>query len=111
RSTAAGSASAATTPCRSSFGCYRWPRRPAWLWSAADGFLLDQLRAGQKARIAAIAADGSPGPPLLEMGLLEGALRRVGGLAPLGDPMEIRLRDYRLSLRRREAACITVNID
>jgi ferrous iron transport protein A len=45
---------------------------------------------------------------LLEMGLLEGETVEVVGFAPLGDPMEIRLRDYRLSLRRREAACITV---
>ena len=32
----------------------------------------------------------------------------VVGFAPLGDPMEIRLRDYRLSLRRREAARVLV---
>ena len=45
---------------------------------------------------------------LLEMGLLEGEEIEVLGFAPLGDPMEIRLRDYRLSLRRSEAARITV---
>jgi ferrous iron transport protein A len=42
------------------------------------------------------------------MGLLEGEEVEVVGLAPFGDPMEIRLRDYRLSLRRREAARVLV---
>jgi ferrous iron transport protein A len=44
------------------------------------------------------------------MGLLEGEPVEVLGFAPLGDPMEIRLRDYRLSLRRAEAACVTVEV-
>jgi Fe2+ transport system protein FeoA len=69
---------------------------------------LDQLQAGQQARIEAIQTDGALGQRLLEMGLLEGEVIEVVGFAPLGDPMEIRLRDYRLSLRRKEAACISV---
>jgi ferrous iron transport protein A len=44
------------------------------------------------------------------MGLLEGEEIEVVGFAPLGDPIEIRLRDYRLSLRRSEAARIGVRI-
>jgi len=40
------------------------------------------------------------------MGLLEGEEIEVLGIAPLGDPVEIRVRDFRLSLRRREAATI-----
>ena len=47
---------------------------------------------------------------LLEMGLLEGDEIEVVGFAPLGDPMEVRLRDYRLSLRRSEAAHIAVTL-
>jgi ferrous iron transport protein A len=45
---------------------------------------------------------------LLEMGLIEGEELEVLGFAPLGDPMEIRLGDYRLSLRRNEAARVLV---
>jgi len=45
---------------------------------------------------------------LLEMGLIEGAEVEVLGFAPLGGPVEIRLGDYRLSLRRTEAARIAV---
>lgn len=71
---------------------------------------LDQLQAGQQARIESVSANGALGQRLLEMGLLEGETVEVIGFAPLGDPMEIRLGDYRLSLRRREAASITVSL-
>jgi ferrous iron transport protein A len=76
------------------------------------GFMpsLDQLRAGQRARIDAVEGDDALGQRLLEMGLLEGDEVEVVGFAPLGDPMEIRLRDYRLSLRRTEAARILVSV-
>ena len=69
---------------------------------------LDQLRAGQRARIAAVEGTDSLVQRLMEMGLLEGEEVEVLGFAPLGDPMEIRLRDYRLSLRRAEAARVAV---
>ena len=69
---------------------------------------LDQLQTGQKARVEAVGGDDAIVQRLLEMGLLEGEEIEVLGFAPLGDPMEIRLRDYRLSLRRSEAARVTV---
>ncbi|HLN28458.1 MAG TPA: ferrous iron transport protein A [Gemmataceae bacterium] len=71
---------------------------------------LDQLQTGQCASIESV--DGSDGivQRLLEMGLLEGEEITVLGFAPLGDPMEIRLRDYRLSLRRSEAARVGVRV-
>lgn len=70
---------------------------------------LDQLRVGQRAQVTGIAGTDLVVQRLLEMGLLEGEEVEVLGFAPLGDPMEIRLRDYRLSLRRAEAARVTVN--
>jgi ferrous iron transport protein A len=45
---------------------------------------------------------------LLEMGILEGEPVRILGYAPLGDPMEIRLRDFQLSLRLSEAKRVIV---
>jgi ferrous iron transport protein A len=69
---------------------------------------LDQLQRGQRGTVTSIAGDDAIGQRLLEMGLLEGEEIEVLGFAPLGDPMEIRLRDYRLSLRRSEAARITI---
>ena len=69
---------------------------------------LDQLHAGQRARIEAVQGSDALFQRLLEMGLLEGEEIEVLAFAPLGDPIEIRLGDYRLSLRRAEAARILV---
>ena len=45
---------------------------------------------------------------LLEMGIIEGEPIRVLGFALFGDPMEIRLRDYQLSLRLQDAKRVLV---
>jgi ferrous iron transport protein A len=66
------------------------------------------MHSGERACIEALHGDDALAQRLLEMGLLEGEEVEVIGFAPLGDPMEIRLGDYRLSLRRREAARIQV---
>ena len=71
---------------------------------------LDQLRPGQRGRVAAIQGEDALVQRLLEMGLLEGQELEVLSLAPLGDPLEIRLGDYRLSLRRREAARVQIHL-
>ena len=71
---------------------------------------LDQLQEGQHARIDSFVGDDMVLQRLMEMGLLEDEEIEVVGFAPLGDPMEIRLRDYRLSLRQSEAARIRVTI-
>jgi ferrous iron transport protein A len=71
---------------------------------------LDQLLVGQRARIKSLAGDDFVMQRLMEMGLLEEEEVEVIGFAPLGDPMEIRLRDYRLSLRRAEAARVSVTL-
>ncbi len=69
---------------------------------------IDQLRPGPRGRILRIDAGDSLGQRLMEMGLLDGEEIEVIGFAPLGDPMEVRLGDSRLSLRRVEAARIEV---
>jgi len=71
---------------------------------------LDQLRVGQRARVEEIHGEDGIVHRLLEMGLLEGEEIQVLALAPLGDPIEIHLRDYRLSLRRTEATRVAVRI-
>jgi ferrous iron transport protein A len=71
---------------------------------------LDQLQRGQRACVDALEGSDAVVQRLLEMGLLEGEEIEVLGFAPLGDPIEIRLRDYRLSLRRSEAARIRVTL-
>lgn len=69
---------------------------------------LDQLRLGQRGRITALQGGDALVQRLMEMGLLENEEVEVVGLAPLGDPLEIRLGDYRLSLRRSEAARVQI---
>ncbi len=69
---------------------------------------LDELTAGQRGRVEEVLGDDALVQRLMEMGLMEGEEVEVVGFAPLGDPMEIRLRDYRLSLRRNEAARVRV---
>jgi ferrous iron transport protein A len=70
---------------------------------------LDQLRPGQKARVLALLGDAALVQRLMELGVIEEEELEVVGFAPLGDPMEIRLGNSRLSLRRREAAGIEVH--
>jgi Fe2+ transport system protein FeoA len=70
--------------------------------------LLDEFRPGQRVRVVAVGGPDALVQRLLEMGLLEDQEVEIVGYAPLGDPIEIRLGDYRLSLRRSEAARVEV---
>jgi ferrous iron transport protein A len=69
---------------------------------------LDSLAEGQRARIVAIHGDDALAMRLMEMGLLEEEQVVLVGFAPLGDPLEIEIRGYRLSLRTREAQRVEV---
>lgn len=55
-----------------------------------------------------VAGEGALRQRILDMGLTKGAEVTVRKVAPLGDPLEITVRGYELSLRKREAACIVV---
>lgn len=69
---------------------------------------LDQIPIGSSVRVAAVAAADAVGLRLLEMGVTPGVTVRIVAAAPLGDPLEVELRGYRLSLRRSEAARVAV---
>ena len=71
---------------------------------------LDQLRPGQQATILSLSGEPGLVQRLYEFGLIEGELIEVLALAPLGDPIEIRLGNSRLSLRKAEAAGIGVQL-
>jgi Fe2+ transport system protein FeoA len=70
---------------------------------------LADLPLGQHAKIASIDTERRLSRRLMEMGLLPGTPVRVVRVAPLGDPIELRVRNYSLSLRRTEAANIAVS--
>jgi ferrous iron transport protein A len=69
---------------------------------------LDRLRAGAPARVLAVKGTGAVARRLMEMGVVPGAPVRVVKAAPLGDPLEVRVRNYHLALRRSEAQTISV---
>jgi ferrous iron transport protein A len=69
---------------------------------------LDQLTVGARGRVHAIVGDDALAIRLMEMGLTPGVEVAVVGTALLGDPLELELRNYRLSVRRTEAARVQV---
>ena len=69
---------------------------------------LKELKPGQSARIEAVGGEGALRQHLLDMGVLPGAEATMIKLAPLGDPMEIRIHGYELTLRLADAALIGV---
>lgn len=69
---------------------------------------LSQLLPGMSATVVQLQAKGAIRQRLLEMGFIRGATLKIEKLAPLGDPMELVLKGYHLSLRRDEGACILV---
>lgn len=69
---------------------------------------LSDLLPGEEARVVRVGAQGAIRQRLIEMGFVRGAHLRLERLAPLGDPMELVIKGYHLSLRREEGACITV---
>lgn len=70
--------------------------------------MLDRLSPGQGGMVAAVGGEGVILQRLLEMGIAEGEPIEVLTRAPLGDPIEIRVRGFELSLRKKEAALIAV---
>lgn len=70
---------------------------------------LANLDVGRMAQVVDVLGDDSLAVRLMEMGITEGEAVKIVGLAPMGDPMEIEIRGYRLSLRKAEAERITVN--
>lgn len=64
---------------------------------------LDQLNIGDKMMIKNLSKDSTVRRRLLDMGLTPGTALEVTGKAPFGDPIEILVRGYKLSLRKSEA--------
>lgn len=71
---------------------------------------LSKLAPGEKGRVTALGAIGPMKRRLMDMGLLPGAEVRVEKVAPLGDPIEVRVRSYLLSLRKKEAEGVVVEV-
>jgi ferrous iron transport protein A len=69
---------------------------------------LAELKPGQAGRITQIGALGALKRRLMDMGVVVGEEVTIEKVAPLGDPVEIRIKSYNLSLRKKEANEIQV---
>ncbi len=71
---------------------------------------LDQLRPGQQGEVIALAGEPGLVQRFYEIGLMEGERVELLAIAPLGDPIEIRVGNTRLSLRKHEAAGVSIQL-
>ena len=71
---------------------------------------LDKLPLGQEAVITAVGGEGALRCRLLDMGLIPKTKVRIEKIDPLGDPLELRVRGYSLSLRKEDAGKIEVEV-
>lgn len=72
---------------------------------------LSQMSVGQRGRIAEVEGTDDLSLRLMEMGLTPGVSIRILGTAPLGDPLELEVRGYRLSVRKSEASRVLVKLE
>jgi ferrous iron transport protein A len=71
---------------------------------------LAMLKPGEQGRITTIGVVGPLKRRLMDMGVLVGEEVKVEKVAPLGDPIEVRIKNYSLSLRKKEAEGIAVEV-
>ena len=69
---------------------------------------LDQIKKGHTVKVTQINGSGALKRRIMDMGITKGSLITVCKLAPLGDPMELIVRGYSLSLRKADAKLIEV---
>ena len=70
---------------------------------------LNELKIGQCARITSVGGEGALRQHFLDMGVIPGAEVTLVKLAPMGDPMELQIHGYELTLRVADAGEITIN--
>ncbi len=68
--------------------------------------LLSEFTVGEHGTITAVHGEGRVRRRLFDMGVTPGAEVTMRKKAPLGDPIEVTLRGYELTLRKAEAACV-----
>ena len=71
---------------------------------------LEEFVPGEKGVITAVSGEGRIRRRLFDMGVTPGAEVVMRKKAPLGDPIEVTLRGYELTLRKTEAACVMMEV-
>ena len=73
--------------------------------------MLNEFTVGEKGTVTAVLGEGKVRRRLFDMGVTPGAEVVMRKVAPLGDPIEVTLRGYELTLRKSEAACVEMQLD
>ena len=69
---------------------------------------LRDVKVGETAKVVKLHGEGAVKRRIMDMGITKGVQVYVRKLAPLGDPIEVNVRDYELSLRKADAESIEV---
>ena len=69
---------------------------------------LGQVKPGQTATVVKLYGEGAVRRRIMDMGITKGVMIYLRKVAPLGDPLELHLRGYELSLRKADAELIEV---
>ena len=72
---------------------------------------LDQIEKGETGLVRSVEGDGKVRRRLFDMGVTPGAKVTLRKKAPLGDPIEITIRGYELSLRKAEAELVNIEVE
>ena len=69
---------------------------------------LKEVKVGESAKVVRLHGEGAVKRRIMDMGLTKGTELYIRKVAPLGDPIEVKVRGYELSLRKADAAMIEV---
>ena len=72
---------------------------------------LDTIQPGQTVKVVKLLSDGGTKRRIMDMGVTKGTSVYVRKVAPLGDPVEVTIRGYELSLRKAEAEHVEVEAE
>lgn len=71
---------------------------------------LDEFKIGQSGEVVRLNAEGKIRRRLFDMGITPGASVVLRKVAPLGDPIQVTIRGYELSLRKEEASAVMMEV-
>lgn len=72
---------------------------------------LSEFKVGEKGTVKSVAGEGKIRRRLFDMGVTPDAEVYLRKKAPLGDPLEVTVRGYELTLRKSEAECVSVEVE
>ena len=72
--------------------------------------ILSELKPNESGKVKKIFGEGTLHKRLLDMGIIKGTKIEVTKVAPLGDPVDIKVKGYHLSLRKEEASQVLIEV-